>query len=252
MPGADPKRAPFLFCHPAKTKTALLLIHGLTASPWEVIEVGKRAYEKGFNVYGIRLSGHGTTLEDLDRQSYQDWIRAGSEGFDLISHFADHIVIAGLSLGGLIALRLAENQKGSAVISLAAPLYLKPFLKIYISIVKNFKRFHYRPLSRGLEDYYYPAHSFHALQEMIALAKEVEEHLDRIIKPILVMQTEYDIRVDPRSGQAIIQKVKSETKELVTFEKKERVPHVMTTWENPLLEKILEKMTRFLLLSSSQ
>ncbi|MHB8481768.1 MAG: alpha/beta hydrolase [Nitrospiria bacterium] len=252
MPGADSKRAPFLFSFPHKTSIGLLLIHGLTASPWEVMEVGKRAYEKGFTVYGVRLAGHGTTLEDLDQRTFQDWVQSGFEGIDLIRYFSDKIVVCGLSLGGLVALSLAEDQKCEVVISLSAPLHLKTSLKLFILIFKNFKRYQFRPLRGGLEDYYYSRHSFHALQEMTCLGRIVEANLYKIDQPLLVMQSEMDIRVHPKSGFMIIEKVQSKIKEMVSFGKEEQVPHVMTTLENPLIEKVLEKIMEFLLRTSAK
>lgn len=252
MQGADSRRAPFLFSYPHRTSIGLLLIHGLTASPWEVVEIGRRAYEKGFNAYGVRLAGHGTTLEDLDQRVYQDWIQSGLEGVDLIRHFADKIVICGLSMGGLTALYLAEAKKCDAVISLSAPLYLKTSLKLFISIFKYFRKYQFRPLRPGLEDFYYPKHSFHALQETIKLGRDVEANLYKISQPILVMQSKMDIRVDPKSGFTIEQRVLSKIKEIVIFEKEEQVPHVMTTLENPLIEKVFEKIMTFLFRVSSE
>ena len=252
MAGADSKRAPFLFSYPHKTPVGLLLIHGLTASPWEMVEVGKRAYEKGTTVYGVRLAGHGTTLEDLDQRVYQEWVRSAMEGIKLIRHFSDKIVVCGLSMGGLIALSLAEEQKCDAVISLSAILYLRAPLKLFISIFKTITRYQSRPLRPGLQDYYYPKHSFHALQEMMVLGRLVKENLSKIHQPILIMHSKMDSRVDPKSGFTIHEKVQSKRKELVTFEKEDHVPHVMTTRENPLIEKVLEKIMEFLIRTSSE
>jgi carboxylesterase len=245
-------RAPFLFSHPEKSPIALLLIHGLAASPWEVLEVGKRAFEKGFNVYGVRLAGHGTTLEDLDRRQYQEWVQSAVEGYELVSHFSDKIILVGESLGGLVSLHLAENQKGEGVVSLAAPLYLKWSNQIFISVFRHFMKFMGRSLPAGIQPYYYPKHSFHALEEMISFSKVVKENLKQIQQPVLLMQSERDLRVDPKSGRVIYEMVGSQVKELITFEKKKNVPHVMTTFENPLLEEVLEKITLFLFRASSQ
>ncbi len=64
---------PFLFAHEQKTKVSFLLIHGFTASPWEMKDLGEYLYEKGYNVYGMLLEGHGTKEEDLLKLKWEDW-----------------------------------------------------------------------------------------------------------------------------------------------------------------------------------
>jgi len=201
----------------------------------------------GFNVYGVRLAGHGTTLDDFDRQTYRDWVQSALDGYELIRHFSDRIILVGESLGGLISLHLAEIHKGYGVVALAAPLYLKWSNRIPIAVLRHLKKFLDRSLAEKIQPYYYPKHSFHALEEMIQFAKVVKGDLRQIQQPILLLQSENDIRVNPKSGMLIYQQVQSKIKELVTFEKHKQVPHVMTTFQNPRLEEVLEKISQFLI-----
>ncbi|MBI1823885.1 MAG: hypothetical protein HYR80_07240, partial [Nitrospirae bacterium] len=86
----------------------------------------------------------------------------------------------------------------------------------------------------------------HALEEMIALAKVVDAGLKEICQPILILQSENDVRVHPRSGRAIYERVGSHLKKLISYEKSLKVPHVMTTLENPLLDRVWSEIDLFL------
>ena len=245
LPGADPKRAPFLLEHGKKSLGGLLLVHGLSASPWEVLEAGKHAHARGFTVLGVRLAGHGTRVEDLDPVLFPQWLQSAEEGFSSLSYFSEKIVIAGLSLGALVSLRLSEKGLGEGVVSLSAPLYLCRSVKWMVSLAGLFGNRLPRPLSPFNRPYYYPAHSIHSLKEMEALSILVRKDLEKITQPILVIQSEYDKRVDQVSGKVIYEGVRSGKKELLMFKKNKWVPHVMTTMENPQLGEVLEKVTRF-------
>lgn len=246
LPGARRETAPFFFSRPERTPIALLLIHGLAASPWEVLEIGKKAFQTGFSAYGVRLAGHGTSVEDLEKQSWKEWVRSVREGYDLLTRFSDRVVLVGESLGGLLSLYAASEQLGEGVITLAAPLCLKWLPRMIIRSVPPPIRFLDRKLAPGTEPYYYPRHSVHALREMLDLSRVVEQRLTQVRQPLFVLQSERDSRVDPESGRRIYEKAGAGVRELITFSRDKGIPHVMTTRENPVLDEVLERLFSFL------
>ena len=48
---------------------SILLIHGLTGSPFEMKYLARQLNKAGFGVKGPYLKGHGTTLKKLSRTS---------------------------------------------------------------------------------------------------------------------------------------------------------------------------------------
>lgn len=48
-----------------KTAPAILLIHGYTGSPRDMIWLGHQLNEAGYNIYIPRLPGHGTNKNDF-------------------------------------------------------------------------------------------------------------------------------------------------------------------------------------------
>lgn len=110
---------------PGKTPIAILYIHGFTASRAEGEEVMDRAARReGANIYYLRVPGHGTSIEDLARYSYRDFLDASIEALLMMPKLGERVVVAGTSMGGTIATWLAANypDKVDGVI-LCSPFY---------------------------------------------------------------------------------------------------------------------------------
>ncbi len=95
---------------PGKTPIAILYIHGFTASRGEGEEVMDRvARREGANIYYLRIPGHGTSIEDLARYSYRDFLDSSIEALLMMPQLGERVVVAGTSMGGTIATWLAAN-----------------------------------------------------------------------------------------------------------------------------------------------
>ena len=100
---------------------ACLLLHGFTGSPWEMRPLGEALAERGLYVKAIRLPGHGTTPEALLDVGYADWEAAAAEALRSLEGHR-RVFVAGLSMGALLALRLAAHHPGRvAGLGLLAP-----------------------------------------------------------------------------------------------------------------------------------
>lgn len=108
-------------------KPGVLLIHGFTGSPHDMGYLFERLKEEGYTVRVPRLPGHGTNGDDFQSCRWTDWYRSASEALlELRSELEDSsskIVIAGLSMGGIIAALLAAQFKADDLI-LHAPGFL--------------------------------------------------------------------------------------------------------------------------------
>jgi carboxylesterase len=85
----------------------VLLLHGLTGAPAEMKFVGKGLARAGFTVYGMQLAGHCGTKEDLLATGWRDWYASAEQGMALLAGRCRRVFAAGLSMGALLALRLA-------------------------------------------------------------------------------------------------------------------------------------------------
>ena len=61
---------------PASPKGAVLLLHGLSDSPYSLRAIGERLHAEGYRVLGLRLPGHGTAPSGLVDATWQDWAAA--------------------------------------------------------------------------------------------------------------------------------------------------------------------------------
>lgn len=115
-----PTAEPFFF--PGAAETGILLIHGFTGTPKEMRWMGEFLNrEHGFPCLGVRLAGHATRVEDMIRSNYTDWLASVEDGYALLSGAARRIVLAGLSMGGVLALTVAAHLPTAGVIAMATP-----------------------------------------------------------------------------------------------------------------------------------
>lgn len=59
----------------------VLLMHGFAGSAAHMRPLAEELVQQGFGVRTINLPGHATTLEDMRRCSWQDWLNAAKEAF---------------------------------------------------------------------------------------------------------------------------------------------------------------------------
>src|SRR4051794_15236160 len=84
----------------AGNNIGVLVIHGFTGSTQSMRLLGEKIAEAGYTVYGPRLTGHGTTPEDMEKASYQDWIKDVEDGFIKLKETCATVFVCGLSMGG--------------------------------------------------------------------------------------------------------------------------------------------------------
>lgn len=93
-------------------KTACLLIHGFSGTPAEMRALGEALAQQNIRVYGLCLPGHGANADELVNTGRTHWLAAAEEALTSLSHYP-HIFLAGLSMGGVISLILAERHPES-------------------------------------------------------------------------------------------------------------------------------------------
>ena len=103
----------------------ILLLHGLTGSPYDMRGIGWQLAAQGFSVAAPVMAGHGGTISDLAQVHWQDWLAGAAAALDRLKARCRTVMVAGQSMGGLCALALAATRDDlTAVASLAAPTIL--------------------------------------------------------------------------------------------------------------------------------
>jgi esterase/lipase len=93
--------APFELVHQGSNK-AIVLIHGLTDSPYSFHDLAQFFYQQGFTVRTLLLPGHGTAPSDLLDVTYQQWQQASQFGIERTLQDFEQVYLGGFSTGGAL------------------------------------------------------------------------------------------------------------------------------------------------------
>jgi carboxylesterase len=103
LPGAEP------LSH-VGSRVGVLALHGFTGSPSSMRPVANAMVAAGYSVELPRLPGHGTTVEEMMTTGWLDWSGEVTAAYERLRVNADTVVVAGLSMGGSLALWLAGRH----------------------------------------------------------------------------------------------------------------------------------------------
>lgn len=199
-------------------KTGVLLLHGLTATTAEVRPFAQYLYERGITVAGPLLPGHGTTPQELNRAKWKDWVESAEDAYQGLCLHCDKIMVAGESMGGMLALYLASRQPEI----LGVLLYSPAFSIRYIEWAQFLKYFMAYQAKRNTDDSMpwqgYYVNPVAAAAQLHALQREVRKRLPRITQPVLIMQGRLDQTINPQSSQMIYDLIGSREKKMIWLE----------------------------------
>lgn len=94
---------------PGRSPT-VLAIHGFGGTPLEVALVTEVAASIGLAAHAPLLPGHGTTARELAKTGFADWSAAAGAALDRVTKSGEPAIVAGLSLGSLLAIHLAAAR----------------------------------------------------------------------------------------------------------------------------------------------
>ena len=210
---------PFLFKGGSE---GVLLIHGFTGLPAELLLMGKFLNRAGFTVLGVRLAGHATSELNLMKTTNEDWFNSVLDGYALLKCMCEKIFVAGHSMGALLALKLAYFRKVEKVVSLAAPIFIDDKLHLKdlpprseckdFSVIRPHRRLKDVPPAANKV---YRRMPFISIHELLHLLIEVKKLLPKISTPILIMHGTEDHTAQPKSADFIEANIKSARKEKI-------------------------------------
>ncbi len=219
---------PFFLRRPLSSK-GILLIHGYLAAPEEIRELADYLYRSGYNVYGVRLRGHGTSPEDLASRTWEEWLKSVRRGYVVLTNSVKDMAIAGFSTGaGLALLHASAQDDYSCVISICAPLKLANIGSGLASSVVRWNKFLKRVnIQKGKMEFVrnepknphinYFRNPVSGVWELEKLMKIVENNLKDIKMPALVIQGNNDPVVNPESSRGVFENIGSDNKKLITI-----------------------------------
>ncbi len=208
----------------------VLLIHGFTGTPAELEYVGMELnHRMGWSVSIPCLPGHCTSPYNMEKNTKEDWVKGAERHLLRLREKYKVVFVAGLSMGGLITLKLAMKYKSiPAIVTIATPMRLKSridntFLKT-LAITNAKVPFHHKKKER---DIHFPPPGFQfedykwfplpAAVELYKFILEVRLGLNQVANPIQIFHSLSDNTVHPESARIIYKRISSRIKEIFHF-----------------------------------
>lgn len=234
---------PFML-HPPGAKIAVLLVHGFTATPWEMRLLADFLADAGIASLAVRLPGHGTSPEDLAGRRWEEWSDAILDGYQILSNDFQIIYGMGMSTGCLLLLNMARTKPLNGLVLFSPYLSVLNKLAVYAGWLQWLRPYHKKSSDEGLNERYYNRRPLAGIHQINRLLKTVRHQLPNIVCPVLAFNGEGDQTVDIDSGRLLVDRLGSAIK--IHQQYGPEVPHVLTREENPCREAMFIQAVNFI------
>ncbi|MGW1254187.1 alpha/beta hydrolase [Streptomyces sp. NPDC002513] len=206
LPGAEPY-------HHEGGEIGVLLCHGFTGSPQSLRPWAEHLAEHGLTVSLPLLPGHGTRWEDMQLTGWQDWYAEVDRALHALRDRCAQVFVAGLSMGGALALRLAarhgEAVSGIVVVNPANKVhglsaYALPVARHLVRTTKGIASDIAKEGGRELGYDRVPLHAAHSLRNFFRV---VDGELPQVTQPLLLLHSPQDHVVPPADAARILSRV---------------------------------------------
>lgn len=221
MPGAEPFEN--LIDSAAGRRVGVLLSHGFSGTPASMRPWAQALTDAGHSVSAPRLPGHGTRWQDMNLTRWSDWYGELERALARLCDHCERVVLAGMSMGGTLAIRLTEEYgpKGAKSLgdrllgtmlvnpSLATERKDAPLLPFAQRFVPSFPGIAGDIAKPGVREIAYdrlPLKAAYSLRELWGVARA---DLPSFVTPLLLFQSVTDHVVEAVSSKILLEGVAS-------------------------------------------
>jgi len=223
MEDADP------FYHDG-SDVGVLISHGFSGSPRSVKPWGKNLAERGYTVSVPRLPGHGTSWQEMNKTRWEDWYGQIEREYAKLREKCSDVFVMGLSMGGSLAIRLAEEQSDVAGLVIVNPAvhserpdrFLLPYIRHVVPAFPGITNDINKP---GMDEGGYTKLPLQAAFSLTQMWDVVKRDISRITQPVMVLRSSEDHVVEASNSQWILDNVASDD---LTFVELRNSFHVAT------------------------
>ncbi len=244
-------------------KAGVLLVHGMSDSPYSLRSLGERLSAEGAWVVGLRLPGHGTApsgLVDVDWEDLAAAVEIGVARVEAKSQGAP-IYIIGYSTGAPLAVHYALRAIDTP--SLAAPdglVLISPAIGVSpaaalavwqarLGHLLRLRKLEWDSLGPEYDPFKYNSFAVNAADQVYRLASDVQSRLDtagpeRLAKmpPILAFQSLADATVSTAAvSEELFERLPSHGNQLVLFDlnRHATIEQILADDPKPLADRLL-------------
>ena len=241
-PNVNPVCRTRLYTHGEVTGRALVLLHGFTNCPRQFDDLGRVFYERGWNVLIPRYPRHGyadrmnTAIAELRAD---DLVAVANRSVEAGLGLGDRLVVAGLSLGAILAGYMAQTRTGIERSVLVAPMLgLKPLpgpvltaVSVAAQALPNFYVWWNREAKENIKPPHgYPRFSTHAYAALFECGRRLlaeARHAPPTSPSIAVITNAAEPRLDNRFTYRLVDLWRTHGANIETFEfpKSDGLPH---------------------------
>jgi carboxylesterase len=206
-PGAEPFAAD-------RGDVGITFVHGFTGSPASLRPWAEQVADAGYSVRLPRLPGHGTTWQDMQLTRWPDWYAEAERAYLDLQARCSQVYVFGLSMGGTLCLRLAEEHPEVAGLVLVNPSLhsenkllsalplMQRFLPSFPGVSNDIKK-------SGQDEVAYDRVPLRALQSLTELWKVTRNDLSSVTAPLLLFRSAVDHVVEPSNATYLLSHVGS-------------------------------------------
>ena len=190
-------------------QVGVLLVHGFTGSPASMRPWGGYLAAQGLSIDCPRLPGHGTRWQDMNTTTWHDWYGEVERAFEQLRRRCDHVFVMGLSMGGTLALRLAEQHTDKiAGLVLVNPSILREGLVFRAvgpisRLVPSAKAIANDICKPGADEVAYNRAPLRAAASLAQLWKVTRADLGKVTMPVLYYRSAVDHVVEASNATVI-------------------------------------------------
>ncbi|MFF3336728.1 alpha/beta hydrolase [Streptomyces sp. NPDC002888] len=208
IPGAEPYR------HDGG-EVGVLLCHGFTSSPQSLRPWAEHLAARELTVSLPLLPGHGTRWEDMQLTGWQDWYAEVDRELRALRRTCAQVFVAGLSMGGALALRLAAKHQGAV----AGVMVVNPANKVHglsayalpvaRHVVRTAKGITSDIAKEGGVEIGYDRVPLHAAHSLRVFFRQVDGELPQVTQPLLLLRSARDHVVPAADSARVLSRVSS-------------------------------------------
>jgi carboxylesterase len=207
----------------------VLLLHGFGDTPQTLSLLARRLHKAGYSVLVPLLPGHGRTMDAFTRSRADEWINAARSSFFEMRDRSNGISLAGLSMGGALAVLVAAEARDVSALVLIAP-YLGMPRALHLAAATHWvwgslagelngrsPRSIHDPIERE-KNLAYGAVTARALHELSKVMTRARKALPQVTAPTLIVQSREDPRISTDIAESALEELGAKEKELVWTE----------------------------------
>lgn len=208
MPGAEPWSAD-------GNDIGIVVLHGFSGSPASMKPWGQALAAEGWTVRVPRLPGHGTTWQEANLTTWEDWYGEAERNYLELKARCRRVFVMGLSVGGTLSLRLAEvhgdDITGVAVVNPAVHSENKmmPLLPVLSRVLSSFPGIVNDIAKPGQDEVGYDKLPLKALRSLVEFWKMTKQDLPKVTQPLVVFHSAVDHVIEPSNSEYILKRVSS-------------------------------------------